>query len=104
MLTFIENRGASAGPPRTHRNEFPAEYSLAGCSPAEPASASPAGLILHNCVPFAEHISANGSCRIDSVSHERAQSNSPVSTKLNIFQYVGRISLKQSMLKIGHLA
>ena len=33
-------------PPVTHQDEFPAEYSLAGCSPAEPASASPATLIL----------------------------------------------------------
>jgi len=30
---------AAAGPPR--RNEFPVGYSLAGCSPAEPTSASP---------------------------------------------------------------
>ena len=30
--------------PRAHRyDEFPAGYSLAGCAPAEPASASPAG-------------------------------------------------------------
>lgn len=30
--------------PRPHRyDEFPAGYSLAGCAPAEPASASPAG-------------------------------------------------------------
>ena len=28
------------------RDEFPAGYSLAGCSPAEPASASPAVLII----------------------------------------------------------
>src|ERR1022692_2159011 len=33
-------------PPRTHRNEFPTGYSLAGRSPALPASASPAKLIL----------------------------------------------------------
>ena len=31
----------------THRNEFPAEYSLAGCSPAEPTSASSALVILN---------------------------------------------------------
>jgi hypothetical protein len=33
-------------PPQTHRNEFPTGYSLAGRSPALPASASPAELIL----------------------------------------------------------
>jgi hypothetical protein len=32
----------------THRNEFPTGYSLAGCSPALPASASPAALILNS--------------------------------------------------------
>jgi hypothetical protein len=34
---------AANGSPQPHRvDEFPAEYSLAGCSPAEPAAASPA--------------------------------------------------------------
>jgi hypothetical protein len=31
----------------THRDEFPTDYSLAGCSPAEPASASSAVFILN---------------------------------------------------------
>jgi hypothetical protein len=73
MVNFIENRGASVCPPRTHRNEFPAEYSLAGCSPAWPASASSAGFILHNLVSFANNFSANGNRRIYSLSQERAQ-------------------------------
>jgi predicted DNA-binding antitoxin AbrB/MazE fold protein len=73
MPSFIENRGASFGPPRTHRNEFPAEYSLARCSPAERASASPAEFILHRRTPFAKQVPANGSYRIYGVSHERAQ-------------------------------
>ena len=75
MAILIEDCGASLRPPHPHRNEFPAEYSLAGCSPAEPASAFPAGLILHNHIPFAKEISANGTCRIYSVSHKRAQRN-----------------------------
>jgi hypothetical protein len=37
--------------PQTHQDEFPAEYSLAGCSPAEPASASSATLILNQKPP-----------------------------------------------------
>jgi len=37
--------------PQTHQDEFPAEYSLAGCSPAEPASASSAALILNQKPP-----------------------------------------------------
>ena len=81
MLTFIENRGASAGPPRTHRNEFPAEYSLARCSPAERASAFPADLILYYSVPFAKKFTANGSCRIYTLSHKRAQSKAPRTQK-----------------------
>ena len=46
---------------RPHRcDEFPAEYSLASCSPAELASASSALLILQPTTPFVELISANG--------------------------------------------
>ena len=75
MSNFIEKHGAGVRPPRSHRNEFPAEYSLVGWSPPEPTSASSAGLILQNQIPFAKEISANGSCRIYSVSHERAQWN-----------------------------
>jgi hypothetical protein len=50
----------NAASPATHRNEYPAGYSLAGCSPAEPASASPAGLILQQELPFAKDDPANG--------------------------------------------
>jgi hypothetical protein len=82
MANFIENRGASLRPPRTHRNEFPAEYSLARCSPAERTSASSAGFILPKWIPFGKEVSANGSCRIYSVSHERAQANRKRSTEL----------------------
>jgi hypothetical protein len=44
LAIFIETRGPSLSPTRTHRNEFPAEYSLASCSPAALASAFPAKL------------------------------------------------------------
>ena len=40
-------RGRNRGPARTSRlDESPVGYSLAGCSPAEPASASPTGATL----------------------------------------------------------
>jgi hypothetical protein len=42
----ISSEPGRSGPdrPRPHRfDEFPAGYSLAGCAPAEPTSASPAG-------------------------------------------------------------
>ena len=42
------------------RDEFPAEYSLAGCSPAEPASACSAGFMLRRTLSFVEQNSANG--------------------------------------------
>ena len=74
MAKLTENSGRATPAPITHRNEFPTGYSLAGCSPAEPASASPADLILQPKIPFAEKNSANGSCRIYSLSHGRAQS------------------------------
>src|SRR5258708_34985853 len=43
---FRTEKPGRLGPPRTHRNEFPPGYSLAGRSPASPASAFPAELIL----------------------------------------------------------
>jgi hypothetical protein len=56
----LQNREGNCAFPASHRNEFPAEYSLEGCSPAEPASASPAVLILLPWTPFAYQLSANG--------------------------------------------
>jgi hypothetical protein len=51
------NHGSSLA----HRcDEFPAEYSLVSCSPAELASASSAMLMLQPTTSFAEQNSANG--------------------------------------------
>src|SRR5208282_4519299 len=55
--------------PVTHRDEFPAEYSLAGCSPAEPASASSAALILKQKPPVRQCFPANGNCPRNGLSH-----------------------------------
>jgi len=41
--------------PLPHQDEFPAEYSLASCSPAALASASSATLILHHPTPVRPH-------------------------------------------------
>jgi hypothetical protein len=46
--------------PRTHRNEFPAGYSSASCTPALLASASSASFILQPKPPFGNPKSANG--------------------------------------------
>jgi hypothetical protein len=57
---------------RAHRSdESPAGYSLAGCSPAEPASASPARLILQQQRPFAKKFPANGNLSLICLSRSR---------------------------------
>jgi len=75
MTKPTEKPGRAMPAPHTHRNEFPARYSLGGCSPAEPASTSPADLILQPEIPFGQEFSADGNCRIYSLSHGRAQSS-----------------------------
>lgn len=59
--------------PLSHQDEFPAEYSLAGCSPAEPASASPAILIFNRKPPVRYLFSANGNCPLTSLSQFTTQ-------------------------------
>src|SRR3954469_8165002 len=64
--------GGPAVPGPAHRLDgFPTGYSLAGCSPAEPASASPASLILLLSCSQAERFAANGKLSLISVSHRR---------------------------------
>jgi hypothetical protein len=70
-------------PPLSHQDEFPAEYgrkrsllrsdSLAGCSPAEPASASSAMLILNQKLTVDHRFSANGYCPLTRLSHLTTQ-------------------------------
>ena len=53
-----------------HRcDEFPAGYSLAGCSPAEPASASPANPSLGGPVSCDNCFAVNGDVSLISLSH-----------------------------------
>jgi hypothetical protein len=53
------------------RDEFPAGYSLAGCSPAEPASASPTGSSMRWSVASGNQLPANGNLSLISVSQPR---------------------------------
>ena len=53
------------------RDEFPVGYSLAGCSPAEPASASPTTLSMHWGTGAGNCLSANGNLSLVSVSQAR---------------------------------
>jgi putative transposase len=55
-----ETPGKNESFPAAHRNESPAGYSLAGCSPAAPASASPVDLVLKQELPVAKEDTANG--------------------------------------------
>ena len=53
------------------RDEFPVGYSSAGCSPAEPASASPTGPSMHWGVSAGNQTSANGNMSPISTSQQR---------------------------------
>jgi hypothetical protein len=53
-----------------HRNdEFPAGYSLAGCAPPVPASASPASRIMVWFTSSTKNFAANGNLSLISLSH-----------------------------------
>ena len=65
-------RAYSADAPTHPLDEFPTGYSSAGCAPAEPASASPAGnkLTMDGHSP-AQPFSANGEILLSHLSHLR---------------------------------
>ncbi len=52
-------------------DEFPAGYSLVGCSPAEPASASPAANDSPQGQAPRKNFSSNGNYPLNSVSHDK---------------------------------
>ena len=59
-----------------HRlDEFPAGYSLASCSPAALASASPAGSSMSQTFPADDDSSANGNLSLLRLSHQRGSSH-----------------------------
>src|SRR5579872_2548583 len=74
IICFTEKPGKPVASPGTHRNEFPTRYSLAGCSPAAPASASLAVLILQPSAQPVQENPANGKCLNFLLFQERAQS------------------------------
>ena len=62
---------------RTHRaDEFPAGYSLAGCSPAEPAAASPASASIADNGANDKYFAANGELSLIPVSQPWGASQS----------------------------
>ena len=67
-----EARSGERAAPGAHRfDEFPAGYSLAGCSPAEPASASPAGYSIGEKDGAGNLFPANGNLSLFTLSHDR---------------------------------
>src|ERR1035438_9580895 len=74
---------------RAHRpDESPASYSSAGCSPAWPASASLARLILQRQRPFAKNFPANGNLSPSCLS----QSRGSVYSLFPYFRFSGAIA------------
>jgi hypothetical protein len=70
-----------------HRNdESPAGYSSAGCSPAVPASASPAAAIILGLRPHANDLAVNGKLSLVTVSQPRGSLHS---MNFPTFQYLG---------------
>ncbi len=59
-------------------DEFPVGYSLAGCPPAEPASASPTGDDSQQSTLPYNDFSANGNYPLNFVSHSKGALQSPV--------------------------
>ena len=72
-----EARSGGWAAPGAHRfDEFPAGYSLAGCSPAEPASASPAGYSIGEKAGVGNLFPANGNLSPFTLSHDRGAAQS----------------------------
>src|ERR1039458_4634797 len=65
------------------RDEFPVGYSLAGCSPAEPASASPTGSSMRWSVSAGNYLSANGNLSLISVSQPRGSLQSSAARQVS---------------------
>ena len=67
-----EARSGGWTAPGAHRvDEFPAGYSLAGCSPAEPASASPASYSIREKHVVGNLFPANGTLSLFPLSHAK---------------------------------
>src|ERR1017187_1424146 len=69
------------------RDEFPVGYSLAGCSPAEPASASPTGSSMRWSMSAGNYLSANGNLSLISVSQPRGSLQDLMLTKSDAWAY-----------------
>jgi hypothetical protein len=66
-----KGRDGRTAPCSSSAMSFRAGYSLAGCSPAEPASASPTDLSMRWGISAGNYMSANGNLSLVSVSQQR---------------------------------
>ena len=66
-----KRRDGTAAPCSSSAMSSRAGYSLAGCSPAEPASASPTALSMRWGMSAGNYLSANGNLSLVSVSQRR---------------------------------
>jgi hypothetical protein len=80
-----------------HRNdEFPAGYSSAGCSPAVPASASPASAIILSFTANAKTFAANGKLSLISLSQLRGAVGDLSRIPKSRFEIVRKIGFRRA--------
>ena len=99
-----EARSGGWAAPGAHRfDEFPAGYSLAGCSPAEPASASPAGYSIGEKAGVGNLFPANGNLSPFTLSHDRgaAQGLCVQDGRKRVAEWVA-VGLCRPRLRVGH--
>ena len=74
-----KRRDGRTAPCSSSAMSFRAGYSLAGCSPAEPASASPTALSMRWGMSAGNYMSANGNLSLVSVSQHKGAVQLPIS-------------------------
>ena len=78
-----KRRDGRTAPCSSSAMSFRAGYSLAGCSPAEPASASPTALSMRWGMSAGNYMPANGNLSLVSVSQHKGAVQSPITHFLN---------------------
>jgi len=92
-----KGRDGRTAPCSSSAMSFRAGYSLAGCSPAEPASASPTALSMRWGMSAGNDLSANGNLSLVSVSQHRGAVQARISLPLRNFVPVPALPRGASM-------
>src|ERR1019366_5099224 len=100
-----KRRDGRTAPCSSSAMSFRAGYSLAGCSPAEPASASPTALSLRWGMSAGNYMSANGNLSLVSVSQHKGavQASQRPGNRWTVIQK-GESRLKAAAARIGRPA